>query len=244
MPTETTIRLFINAPLSGNAEITLNKMQSRHLARVMRLDAGDSVLLFNGRHGEWRATLKTAHKAACILACVSQTRSQAGSPDIWLLFAPVKKTGTDFIIGKATELGVAELRPVLTERTQSQRVNTDRLALLTREAAEQCGRMDVPVVRDARRLTDLVSDWPGGRRLFVLAERANAPGLAGSLAGASEPAALLIGPEGGFSVSELDALGKLPFVTLVSAGPRIMRAETAAVAGLSVWQALVGDWKR
>lgn len=242
-------RLFTIGALGPDLAVPLERAQSHYLIHVMRLGEGDIVALFNGLDGEWRASVAQVARHAVTLRCEEQTRPQRAESDIWLAFAPLKKTATDFVIEKATELGVSRLIPVFTRRTTAARVNVDRLKARAVEAAEQCERLSVPAIAEAVTLDRLLADWPAGRRLFVLDETGGGRPIASVLeerrtGGVESPAhAILIGPEGGFSLNELDALRKLAFVTPVGVGPRILRAETAAVAGLACWQALVGDWR-
>ncbi len=234
------IRLFINDDLTAGAIVQLSPDQTHYLKNVMRQDAGGNVLLFNGRQGEWMAKIDSLGKKGAILSILEKTREQRSEPEVWLLFAPVKKSGTDMIAEKATELGVTRLWPVITERTNVERVKTERLKANVIEAAEQCRRLTVPDVREPEKLADVLADWNPGRRLIVLDETGDGDPLAEILKRERKPEgdALLIGPEGGFSRSELDAMGNLPFVTTASLGDRILRAETAALASLAVWQAL------
>ena len=234
------IRLFINDDLTAGAIVQLSPDQTHYLKNVMRQDAGGNVLLFNGRQGEWMAKIDSLGKKGAILSILEKTREQRSEPEVWLLFAPVKKSGTDMIAEKATELGVTRLWPVITERTNVERVKTERLKANVIEAAEQCRRLPVPAVREPEKLADVLADWNPGRRLIVLDETGDGDPLAEILKRERKPEgdALLIGPEGGFSRSELDAMGNLPFVTTASLGDRILRAETAALASLAVWQAL------
>lgn len=240
-------RIFTESGLAAGLTVALERAQSHYLTHVMRLAEGDAVALFNGRDGEWRATVAGAGRHAVTLACENQSRPQRAEPDVWLAFAPLKKTPTDFLIGKATELGVARLMPVFTRHTAAERVRIERLRAQAVEAAEQCERLTVPEVAEAVTLERLLAEWPGERRLLVLDETGGGTPIAAALAdlngGASPAHGLLIGPEGGFAANELDALRKLAFVTPVGVGPRILRAETAALAALSCWQALVGDWR-
>lgn len=239
------IRLFVDAPLQNGVAVGLSTDQAHYLGRVMRMAVGDGVTLFNGRDGEWRAELAELDKRAAVAVPKDQTRTQdAEAPGPWLAFAPVKKTGTDFIIQKATELGVSRLIPVQTANTQTGRTNTDRLRATAVEAAEQCERLSVPVVDDMVDLAVLTADWPAGRTLFVLDETGGGKPLAPAAAEAAGGAVgFLVGPEGGFQGRELDSLGKLDFITPVTLGRRILRAETACLAALAVWQAVAGDWK-
>ena len=236
-------RLFVDAALGPGAEVGLDAGQAHYLDRVMRLAPGDAVFVFNGRDGEWRARLEDTGKKRRALAIERQTRRQAAEPGPWLAFAPLKKTPMDFVAVKATELGASRLLPVFTRLTAARRVATARLRANAREAAEQCGRLSVPEVAEPVALEDLIAAWPAGRRLLVPDESGGGVPLAQALAAAADgDHAFLIGPEGGLIPDELDALRKLPFVTAVGLGPRILRADTAALAALACWQALAGDW--
>ena len=227
------IRLFVTAPLAAGAEVVTTAAQAHHLSTVMRRASGDPVRLFNGRDGEWLARIGALRRDGVILTVKQQLRAQQTEPDLWLVFALLKRDATDLVVQKATELGVAAIHPVLTERTNVARVNEGRLAAIAIAAAEQSERLMVPEIHALGPLSRLLGSWPKERRLFVAAERRPArPVLPAAL-----PAALLVGPEGGFSERELDDLDRLPFVQLVSFGPRILRAETAAVAGLALLQA-------
>ena len=246
------LRLFVDDALGDGAAITLGRDQSHYVANVMRADAGDAVALFNGRDGEWQSEITSLGKRTVDLRITGHLRLQAPEPDLWLAFAPIKRGRIDFVAAKATELGVARLIPVMTARTQMSRVNTDRLRTNAVEAAEQCERLTVPDVSEPVALSDLLFAWPAERRMFVGDETGGGQPIAdaasqivsGDIAsGAILPCAVLVGPEGGFTASELDALGKLPFVTKIGLGPRVMRADTAAIAALSVIQAVAGDWR-
>ncbi len=207
----------------------------------MRLAEGAQVLLFNGRDGEYRAEVAEAGKRGGALACLDQTRPLRMPPDLWLLFAPIKKARTDFIVEKAVEMGVARILPVQTEFTNSERIRQDRLQAHATEAAEQCGATFVPPVEPLQRLDRLLSDWPQDRQLLFCDEaRAGEKNtLAGETGG---PWAILIGPEGGFSEKEREQTGKMSTMTQIGLGPRILRADTAAVAALALWQSALGDW--
>jgi len=233
------VRLYVKDGLAAGLAITLNRDQSHYAVRVMRQGMGDHALVFNGRDGEWLASIRDASKTACELALVEQTRPQSSEPDVWLVFSPVKKTRLDFLVEKAVELGVSRLLPVITERTDVSRVNVDRLSATAMESAEQCERLSVPEIDAPVDLGDLLANWPTDRQLYLLDET----GLGAPVAQAfnSNSAAFLVGPEGGFSTSELDALRELPFVTPVVLGPRILRAETAALTALACWQMYIGD---
>lgn len=236
------VRLFIDHPLAAGQAVPLDAAQAHYLSGVMRLRAGDEIAVFNGRDGAWRARIEAANKRGGILLALDQTAPQRDPPDLWLLFAPIKKARTDFIVEKATELGVARILPVQTDFTNSERVRQDRLQAHAVEAAEQCGGTYVPAVEDLTSLTRLLDGWDPARRILWADEAAAGP--AESLAGLpSGPWAVLIGPEGGFSEVERNRLRSCPYVSRVSLGPRILRADTAAVAALTLWQAAIGDWK-
>ncbi|WP_127902708.1 16S rRNA (uracil(1498)-N(3))-methyltransferase [Solirhodobacter olei] len=236
------IRLFVEHPLGPGQSVPLTPEQAHYLFIVMRLGVGADLLVFNGKDGEWRAEVAKAGKRDGSLACREQTRVLRPPPDLWLLFAPIKKARTDFIVEKAAELGAARIQPVQTDFTNSERIRRDRLQAHAVEAAEQCGGTFVPGVADLAPLSRLLDDWPEGRRLLWADEALAGP--AETLAGlAPGPWAILIGPEGGFSEAERTRLRAAPFVTPVSLGPRILRADTAAVAALALWQAALGDWK-
>lgn len=208
----------------------------------MRLAKGDAVSLFNGRDGEWRAEVVEAGKRGGVLVCAAQTRELLMPPDLWLLFAPIKKARTDFIVEKAVEMGVRRIVPVQTRHTNSERIRQDRLQAHAVEAAEQCGGTYVPEVADLVALDRLLSGWPEGRRILWCDE--SLVGISEGLAGAERGSwAILIGPEGGFSKGEKDRLRGMAAVLPVSLGPRILRADTAAVAALTLWQAALGDWR-
>lgn len=249
-------RLLVGQDLATGQPVALPKEDVHYLVNVMRRGEGDTVRLFNGRDGEWRARIVEAGRRTAVLEPVEQTRPQRGVPDLWLLFAPVKRQKTDLIVEKATELGAARICPVATERTQSERVRTDRFRIIAKEAAEQTERLDLPEIDELTRLDRMLDGWDPGRRLIYCDEagdETDAPwgGARGRGRPMSEalvmlepgPAAILIGPEGGFSAAERDRLRDHDFVTPVTLGPRILRAETAAVAALALWQATHGDWR-
>ena len=244
-----TVRLFVPEELSPGSRIAVNARQAHYLGHVLRMEAGEGVALFNGRDGEWRSTIGAIGRGGCLLEVVEQTRAQESDPDLWLVFSPIKRAGVDFVAAKATELGVAAIWPVMTRYTAVTGINTERLRANAIEAAEQCGRVTVPEVMVPVPLERALETWPVERRILLcdesgagetvadvlMRERENDPATPG-------PWAVLIGPEGGFARSELDALRKLPFVTAADLGPRILRAETAALAALTCWQAVLGDW--
>ncbi|MGE4325192.1 MAG: 16S rRNA (uracil(1498)-N(3))-methyltransferase [Pseudodonghicola sp.] len=236
------VRLYVDHPLGAGQSVPLSREQAHYLFGVMRLIAGDPVALFNGRDGEWLTTVAEAGKRGGLLDCVEQSRPLMPPPDLWLLFAPIKKARTDFIVEKAVEMGAARIIPVQTDFTNSERIRQDRLQAHAVEAAEQCGGTFVPEVTDLHRLDRLLADWPEGRQL-MFCDEAEA-GAALTLEGAEPgPWAILIGPEGGFSEAERKRLLAQPFARAVSLGPRILRADTAAVAALTLWQVALGDWK-
>jgi 16S rRNA (uracil1498-N3)-methyltransferase len=236
------IRLFVEHPLGPGQSVPLTADQAHYLFGVMRLAPGDAVRLFNGRDGEWRATVAAAGKRGGTLTCTGQTRPLQLPPDLWLIFAPIKKARTDFIVEKAAELGAARILPVQTEFTNADRIRQDRLQAHAVEAAEQCGGTCVPEVADLQPLARLLDTWPEGRRILWADESRVGP--AAALTGQPPgPWAILIGPEGGFSGPERARLRALPQVLAVSLGPRILRADTAAVAALTLWQATLGDWR-
>lgn len=239
------IRLYVEQPLGAGQPVSLSPEAAHYLIGVMRQGAGDTVALFNGHDGEWRATIVKAAKRTCTLVCDAPVAPQQNPPDLWLLFAPIKKARTDFIVEKATELGAARIMPVQSDFTNAERIRRDRLQAHAIEAAEQCGATFVPPVEDLQPLSRLLDKWPEARALFwadeATADGSAAAGLADSAPG---PAAILIGPEGGFSPAERARLAALPFVRRISLGPRILRADTAAVAAITLWQARLGDWPR
>lgn len=229
----TPVRLHVHAPLFAGAMIEASAGQARHLGTVMRRSPGDPVLLFNGRDGEWGGRIAASSRGQATLAADAQVRVQQVDLDLWLVFALLKRDTTDLVVQKATELGVSALLPVFTERTNAARVNAERLQSIATEAAEQSERLTVPEIRAARALDAVLSGWPGGRPLFAALERGPGP----LPAGAAGPAALLVGPEGGFGPRDRGLLGRHDFVRPVSLGPRILRAETAAIVGLALLQA-------
>ena len=240
------IRLHLPQPLSAGAALAPTLDQSRYLTQVMRLKLGDALVVFNGQDGEWRCVLTDILKKGVVLTAQEQLRPQAIGPDVQLLMAVVKKSAMEFAVEKATELGVRHIRPILTARTQGHHLRLDRLDAIAIESAEQTGRMDLPAIDDPVRLADVLDGWDPGRRLMFCDETGGAPVMTALSAGegAAAPWAILIGPEGGFSPQERDRLRALPYTTAVSLGPRVLRADTAAIAALTLWQAAVGDWER
>jgi 16S rRNA (uracil1498-N3)-methyltransferase len=236
------VRLYVDHPLAQGQAVPLTADQAHYLFSVMRLGVGAPVALFNGRDGEWRAVVTVAHKRNAILTCDTQTAALRLPPDLWLLFAPIKKARTDFIVEKATEMGASRIIPVQTRHTNADRIRQDRLQAHAVEAAEQCGGTFVPEVADLHHLDRLLAEWPTDRRLLWCDE-----GMVGQPVTLHShppgPWAILIGPEGGFSDAEQTRLRALPQIVPLSLGPRILRADTAAVAALTLWQAALGDWR-
>lgn len=237
-------RLYAEDRLEPGAAVVLGKERLHYLAHVLRLKPGAVVALFNARDGEFSARIEKIAKNAVSLQLGERLRAPGPEGDLWLVFAPIKRGRIDFLAEKATELGASLLQPVMTRLTAVDRVNTARLRANAMEAAEQTGRLSVPQVREAESLTRVIGSWPAERRLYLCVERGRAAPLAKAAAGhvRGAPAAILTGPEGGFHPDELDALVGLPFVTPVSLGQRLLRADTAALAALSVFQSIAGDW--
>ena len=237
----TLTRLFLETDLSQGDEIDLSREQAHYLGSVLRRVEGASIRVFNGRDGEWRAKIAEIGKKSGRLIVSEILRDQNSVPDMTLLFAPVRKHRTAFIIEKATELGVRKLQPVLTQRTQFPRFNVDKARLQAIEAAEQTERLDVPNIEPLQPLKDVLASWDGRPILFA-DEAGGGKSVEAAVKQIGTPAAILIGPEGGFSPEERQELLEKDFVTPVSLGPRILRADTAALSLLTLWQALSGDW--
>ena len=238
------IRLHVPQPLSPGAAVLPTLDQSRYLTQVMRLKTGDALLVFNGVDGEWRCAVAEVLKKGVVLRAEEQIRAQTTVPDVELLIAVVKKAALEFAVEKATELGAARIGLVTTRRTQGDRVRMDRLEAIAVESAEQTGRLDVPAIDLPQKLEALLDGWDASRRLMFCDETGGAPAVSALTAAGGGKWAILIGPEGGFSPEEGERLRALPFTTAVSLGPRILRADTAAIAALTLWQAAVGDWDR
>jgi 16S rRNA (uracil1498-N3)-methyltransferase len=247
------IRLFVPDDLKPDAHIRPSAEQAHYLLGVMRRGAGDEVLLFNGRDGEWRAVLRAVTKKSCELAPAERTREQSGGPDLELIVALVKRARLETIVEKAAELGAARVRLLITQFTNADHTNVSRLQAIATEAAEQTGRLDVPEVIAPVKLGVLLDGW-ADRPLMFCDEAGDAKPVGEALAttrppsrpsAASSPSggAIIIGPEGGFSPEERQRLRGLPFVVPVSLGPRILRADTAAISALTLWQAAIGDWR-
>lgn len=234
-------RLFLDEALEEGREVAAAPAQAHYLGGVLRRAAGDPVLLFNGRDGEWSARIAGLRRDRASFVPERRTRPQSPGLDLRLLVAAVKRPAMEWIAEKATELGVGLIQPVFTRRSVAERVNAARLDGIAREAAEQCRRLTVPRVAEARPLHAVLDGWDGAP-LLAGDERRQSPPLAAVLAGRGLPLGWLVGPEGGFETAELDDLRRRPFVATAALGPRVLRAETAAVAGLAVLQALAGDW--
>jgi 16S rRNA (uracil1498-N3)-methyltransferase len=238
------IRLYVDVDLAEGREIALPDAQARYLVQVMRRGPGDEVLVFNGRDGEWRARIVAASKRATTLEVVDQTRVQPPPSGIVLVMALVKRTPLETVIAKSVELGVSEIRLVTTERTNADHTRIDRLEAIATEAAEQTGRLDVPRLHAPEPLIRVLDAQPGGGRLIFCDEAGDAPPLLEILGGQAAGAlAVLIGPEGGFSASERAGLRSRNGVIAVSLGPRILKADTAALSALTLVQAVLGDWR-
>ncbi len=242
MPGAAKIRLYVKTPLAVGEQIFFDENQSRYLGAVMRLSAGAEVLLFDGKNGEFMAEITGLGKKMGEAVVKKQTRKFIPARDVWLLFAPVKKDRTDFIIEKATELGASAIVPVITRYTIAEKVRLERFCAQATEAAEQSRRLDMPEIREPVRLKDLLATWDPSRRLFFMDESGGGRPARMVFAENKGAAALLVGPEGGFAEEELNALRTAPFARAVSLGPLILRAETAVAAALSVWQSVCGCW--
>lgn len=236
------IRLFVEQSLGSGQDVTLTREAAHYLFSVMRRKIGDVLHVFNGRDGEWRVSVVSVAKKSGVLRIEAQVRAQTFSPDLTLYFSPVKRSRTDFIVEKAVELGVRRLCPVFTDHTNSERIRVDRMAVQSREAAEQSERLDLPEIAEPQRLSQVLDQWDSTRRLFYGSERAKVASPLAALDYAG-PAAILIGPEGGFSSREIERLDGMDVAVAISLGPRILRADTAVVAALTLWQASNGDWR-
>jgi 16S rRNA (uracil1498-N3)-methyltransferase len=238
------IRLFVPLPLSAGADIAPSPDQARYLTGVMRRAVGDEIALFNGADGEWRAVVAEVGKRGCRLRVEQRTREQETVPDLDLVVALVKRTRLETIVEKATELGARRIRLAVTRFTNADHARPERLRAIAIEAAEQTGRLDVPEVAAPEKLDRLLADWAPERRLMFCDEAGDARPALKALGdvGRGSPWAVLIGPEGGFSAEERQQLRALTYVTPVTLGPRILRADTAAISALTLWQAAMGDW--
>jgi 16S rRNA (uracil1498-N3)-methyltransferase len=242
-------RLYITEPLAIGALVPLPDEAVHRLRNVLRLASGVTVAAFNERDGEFLCRIETLRRSYGTLQAIEQRRAPEPGPNVWLVFAPIKRARLDWLVEKATELGAAALVPVVTARTQPERINRERLRVIAVAAAEQSERLSLPEIRPEMPLARLLAEWPADRRLVLCDESGAGQPAAVALSGfagaaqAAIPAAVFVGPEGGFAETELDALGKLSIVTRIGLGPRVLRAETAALAALAVYQAIAGDWR-
>lgn len=241
-PPQSTPRLFVESPLADSIELSVSGPQAHYLISVMRMKIGSPIKLFDSISGEWLAEVAIIGKRDLILRVTGQLRAREAVPDIWLLAAPIKKARIDLVAEKACELGVARYQPVITRRTVIERLNMDRLRSHMVEAAEQCGRTILPDMAEPIKLAALLRAWPTDRILYFADESGGEP-FANAAAARQGPAAILIGPEGGFDDEERTAIRAHPQSVPISLGPRILRAETAAIAALSIWMASAGDWR-
>lgn len=240
-PPDSTPRLFVETPLSQGAAVPIEGGQAHYLAGVMRLKVGDPVLLFDDATGEWLAEASEVRKRDLTLTVTRRMRERDAVPDLWLCAAPIKKGRIDWVAEKACELGVDRLVPVLTQRTIVDRLNLDRLRAHMIEAAEQCGRTALPSLAEPVKLAALLADWPAERALFFADESGGVP-AAEAMRARPGPAAILVGPEGGFTPAEREVIRACPAAVGITLGPRILRAETAAAAATAIWMAAAGDW--
>lgn len=253
MATKYTARLYLDQDLKVGGDLFLDGNPGHYLVNVMRRRLGDPVVLFNGRDGEWKGEIVKVGKGRATVTVRENIALQVLEPDLWYLFAPLKKARLDYMVEKATELGVSLIRPVLTERTNLDRLKEDKIRLNAIEAAEQCERMTVPEVAPLIKLEELLADWPADRLIMFCDEDGagdqntypvgRAVAEVNAWQGRPEKWAILIGPEGGFSEAERGLIRSLPHVVPVTLGPRILRADTAAIAAIALWQSFVGDWQ-
>ena len=235
------IRLFVDHTLGEAQSVPLSKDQAHYIFSVMRKSIGETILIFDGNNGEWEASIEEISKKSGVLFCIKQTKPQIMPPDLWLFFSPLKKVRTDFIVEKATELGVAKIIPVQTEHTNADRVNLSRLSAHAIEAAEQCGGTYIPKIEELQKINEVLENFPPDRRLLFCDEKLQASEV--NLENLKKGKwAILVGPEGGFSEIERNYLKGLKFTLSISLGPRILRADTAAVTAISLWQNYLGDW--
>ena len=239
-PPKSLPRLFVRKPLAQWTEVELDGAPAHYLANVLRLKEGAELLLFDGQSGEWLAKIVLARKGRLKLSVERKTRGAESVPDVWLAFAPVKRAQTDWLVEKATELGVARLIPAMTQRTIAERVRIDRLQAIATEAAEQCGRTVLPEMAEPLLLGRLLGERDSARTLYFADEAGGEPAAGAFRPG---PALILTGPEGGFTDKERSVIRAEPNAVPISLGPRILRAETAALAALSVYMAVAGDWR-
>lgn len=241
-PPKSAPRLFVPGPLAEGASVPIDGGQAHYLAKVMRVAAGDAVVLCDDQTGEWLAEVSATGKRDVTLTAVRRLREREAVPDFWLCAALIKKDRFDLVLEKATELGVGAIRPVLTRRCVADKLNPERARTIVTEAAEQCARTALPALAEPVKLEALLRDWPEGRRLFFADEEGGVPAAA-AFAGHDGPAALLVGPEGGFDDTERAAIRAHPAAVAITLGPRILRAETAAIGGTALWMGTRGDWR-
>ena len=239
-PPKSLPRLFVRDALGEGASVELDAAQANYLGNVMRLGVGAELLVFDGSSGEWSARISEAARKRMTLTVDQRTREPETIPDVWLAFAPVKRAQTDWLVEKATELGAARLIPVITQRTIAERVKLERLEAIAIEAAEQCGRTRLPQIAEPVALKQLLASPDGSRTLYFADEEGGEPA---ATAFAREPSLILVGPEGGFTEEERKAVRAAPNAVPISLGPRILRAETAALAALAAYMAVAGDWR-
>jgi 16S rRNA (uracil1498-N3)-methyltransferase len=238
-----TIRLYTNQPLSAGSSIELSSENVHYLSNVMRKKAGYQLELFNGKDGQWLGEIESLQKKSGQVRILNQTRMQKPEPDIWLCFAPVKNAPINNLVEKATELGVSVLQPVITNRTIVNRVNTERLVANVMDASQQCERLTLPTVQEPLKLEKLLENWDISRKLILCDESGKGQTIIPALQALKQtPCAILIGPEGGFSQTEFEIMRNKPYIIPVSMGPRILRADTAAIAALTCVQSILGDW--
>lgn len=243
MAKQRNIRLYLDTKLQENAVVSLSSDDSHYLCNVMRCVNGNQIKCFNENDGEFLCEITNSNKKQTMLSVKNKLRLPNPEADVWLIFAPLKKDKTDFVIEKAVELGVSKIIPVYTEYTNLSHIKTDRFRAQAKEASEQCERLSVPEIASPLKLDELLNGWDASRQLFFMDERRNGASVIENFTKSQgKPCALLIGPEGGFSENETQKLNSQAFVKNICLGPRILRAETAAVAALAVWQATAGDW--
>ena len=236
------VRMYFPVSLSENAQLCTDEKQSNYLANVLRMKIGDKINVFDGKTGEYESEIVEIAKKKCILSVVKKIKEIKLSSDVWLLFSPLKKDCTDMVIQKATELGVSKILPIITQRTNSEKVRIERFKAQSIEAAEQCRRTDIPEICKPQKLGDVLQNWPNDRTLFFLNENGSGKNILQKMQEFSDKAAILIGPEGGFTEDEMKKVLENQKVCDIFLGDRILRAETAAIAALSCWQAINGDW--
>ncbi|MEW9855721.1 16S rRNA (uracil(1498)-N(3))-methyltransferase [Novosphingobium sp. M1R2S20] len=240
-PPKSAPRLFVSAPLSAGTALELDGPQAHYLSRVMRVTVGTTVVLCDDLTGEWAAEVTEAGKRSVSLAVRERLREREEVPDFWLCAALLKKPNFDLVLEKATELGVRCIQPIVTRRCVADKLNEERALAIVTEAAEQCARTALPQLSQPVRLDTLLKDWPDDRALFFADENGGEP-AAEAFTAHRGPAALLIGPEGGFDDAERSTVRSHPQARAISLGPRILRAETAAISGCGSWMAVAGDW--